>query len=113
MEASTTQNTSQRGTRRVLQGSVIRNGMDKTIAVRVERVFKHTKYKKYIRRHENYLVHDEENVANVGDIVRLIECRPLSKTKRWRLMDVVDEAVLPEEAQTENIGADISGGGAS
>lgn len=70
--------------------------MDKTISVRVERQSKHPKYKKYVRTHTKYLVHDEENVANVGDTVRMTECRPLSKSKRWRLTDVVAVAVLEE-----------------
>ncbi|MFT7484775.1 MAG: small subunit ribosomal protein S17 [Candidatus Paceibacteria bacterium] len=113
MEANTKDNAVQRGTRRVLQGTVIGNGMDKTISVRVERTFKHPKYKKYIRRHEKYMAHDEANTANVGDTVRLVECRPLSKTKRWRMSEIVGQAVLPEEAQNENIGADVTGGGES
>lgn len=93
MEANTQQDPVVRGRRRTLQGVVIGNGMEKTISVRVERVFKHPKYKKYIRRHEKYLAHDEANTANVGDTVRLVECRPLSKHKRWRMTEVVAEAV--------------------
>ncbi len=95
MEAST-QEINPRGRRRSLQGIVVGNGMDKTISVRVERQSKHPKYKKYVRTHTKYLVHDEENVANVGDTVRMTECRPLSKSKRWRLTDVVAVAVLEE-----------------
>lgn len=96
MEASTQEN-NERGRRRVLQGIVVGNGMDKTISVRVERTTKHPKYKKYVRTHTKYLAHDEENVANVGDTVRMTECRPLSKSKRWRLTDVVEKAVLLDE----------------
>jgi len=94
MESNTQPDASRRGRRRTLQGVVIGNGMDKTISVRVERVFKHPKYKKYIRRHEKYLAHDEANAANVGDTVRIVECRPLSKHKRWRMTEVVAEAIL-------------------
>ncbi|MAE28867.1 MAG: 30S ribosomal protein S17 [Planctomycetota bacterium] len=78
-----------RNSRRTLQGVVVSDRMDKTITVRVERLFKHPKYKKYIRRHKKYLVHDEENQAGLGDTVDLGECRPLSKNKRWRLLSVV------------------------
>ncbi len=59
----------------------------------VERVFKHPKYNKYIRRHTKYLVHDEENTAKVGDTVEIAECRPMSKTKRWRLVNVLERPV--------------------
>lgn len=93
MEA-TEQNTIERGRRRAMQGTVVSDGMNKTISVRVERVFKHPKYKKYIRRHEKYLAHDEEDSANVGDIVRIVECRPLSKTKRWRLTEILTKALV-------------------
>jgi small subunit ribosomal protein S17 len=70
--------------------------MDKTISVRVERLFKHPKYKKYIRKHSKVHAHDETNDANVGDTVELMECRPLSKTKRWRLVRVVERAEIVE-----------------
>lgn len=76
-----------------MQGIVTSSGMDKTIGVRVERMYKHTKYKKYIRRHEKYLVHDEANAANVGDTVEIVECRPLSKSKRWRMTQVLEAAI--------------------
>lgn len=91
METNT--ETKMRKTRRTLEGAVVRDGMSKTIAVRVERLFKHTKYKKYIRRHSKYLVHDEQETAKIGDRVKIAECRPLSKTKRWRLVGVVGAAV--------------------
>jgi small subunit ribosomal protein S17 len=95
MEASTQENTP-RGRRRSLQGTVVGTGMDKTITVRVERTSKHPKYKKYVRTHTKYMAHDEENVACVGDTVVMTECRPLSKSKRWRLTDVVAKAVIDE-----------------
>lgn len=84
-----------RGARRVVQGIVSSAGMDKTISVRVERMFKHPKYKKYIRRHSKVHAHDETNEANVGDRVELMECRPMSKTKRYRMVRVVEKPSLP------------------
>lgn len=92
MEAENT-NTEDRTRRRVMQGTVTSRSMNKTIGVRVERLVKHSKYKKYIRRHHKYLAHDEENQANVGDLVEIVECRPLSKTKRWRMTNVLVTAI--------------------
>jgi small subunit ribosomal protein S17 len=95
--ASTTADTGPRENhRRVLRGTVISDVMAKTITVRVERIFKHTKYEKYIRRHKKYHAHDEENAAHVGDEVDIIECRPLSKIKRFRLLSVVRKADVIE-----------------
>ena len=85
-----------RGRRRVLQGQVISDRMDKTITVRVERVFRHPKYEKFIRRHKSYHAHDEQGAAKVGDTVEIVECRPTSKIKRWRLASVVERAVLTD-----------------
>jgi small subunit ribosomal protein S17 len=98
METTSQETTAERGRRRVLQGIVVSNGMDKTITVRVERKFRHPKYKKYVSRHKKYAAHDESNTAGRGDTVRIAECRPLSKTKRWRLLEVVERAVLEEGA---------------
>jgi small subunit ribosomal protein S17 len=94
MEATSQETTLQRGRRRTLQGIVVSTGMEKTISVRVERVTRHPKYKKYVRQHKKYMAHDEENTAGVGDTVRIVECRPLSKLKRWRLAEVVERAIL-------------------
>jgi small subunit ribosomal protein S17 len=85
-----------RNRRRVVQGIVASAATDKTISVRVERMFKHTKYKKYIRRHSKVHAHDEANEANAGDRVEIMECRPMSKTKRYRLVRVVERPSLPE-----------------
>lgn len=89
-----TNNNTERGRRRVMQGVVTSVGMEKTIGVRVERMFKHPRYKKYIRRHEKYLAHDESNQAKVGDTVEIVECRPISKNKRWRMTQVVENAIV-------------------
>ena len=82
----------QRSRRRSVQGTVSSDKMDKTITVSVERLFKHPKYKKYIRKHSKVQAHDERNEAGVEDMVELMECRPLSKSKRWRLVRVVEKA---------------------
>ncbi|HHB92973.1 MAG TPA: 30S ribosomal protein S17 [Thioploca sp.] len=70
-------------------GRVTSNSMDKTITVLVERKVKHPKYGKYIKRSTKLHAHDEEQICGVGDIVEIIQCRPLSKTKSWRLEQVV------------------------
>ncbi len=72
--------------RRVLQGIVVSDGMDKSIVVKVERQFMHPLYKKYIRRSKKYMAHDEDNSAKVGDRVSIRECRPLSKRKFWEVI---------------------------
>jgi small subunit ribosomal protein S17 len=78
--------------RKELTGVVISDAMTKTITVQVDRLVKHLKYKKYIRRSTKYFVHDEKNDAGVGDTVSITETRPISKLKRWRLVNVVTRA---------------------
>jgi len=77
---------------RTLQGRVSSNKMDKTITVVVERFVKHPIYGKFIRRSTKMHAHDEANVCNEGDLVTITECRPLSKNKTWKLVDVVEKA---------------------
>lgn len=77
------------GHRKVLQGEVVSNKMDKTITVKVERRLRHPIYERVIRRSKKFHAHDEHNRCAVGDTVRIIETRPLSKTKCWRLLDIV------------------------
>jgi len=79
-----------RTTRKERVGQVIANKMTKTIIVRVERRFPHPKFKKVITGYKKFYAHDEKNQAKVGDRVRIEETRPLSKTKRWRLVEVVE-----------------------
>ena len=81
-----------RGRRKERRGVVVSNGMDKTIVVRVETVKPDPRYKKVVRRSRKLHAHDEENAAGVGDVVRIVETRPLSKTKTWRLAEVVEKA---------------------
>jgi len=78
--------------KRKMRGVVIGRSMKKTIIVRIARVFKHPQYKKYIRRMKNYKVHDERDTCNVGDLVEIVEMRPLSKEKRYRVIRVVEHA---------------------
>jgi small subunit ribosomal protein S17 len=81
-----------RNDRKVRQGVVVSDVQDKTIVVRVQRTTTHPLYKKTLRVSKKYHVHDEVNDAKVGDTVRIVETRPLSKLKRWRLAEVVDRA---------------------
>jgi small subunit ribosomal protein S17 len=81
-----------RGRRQERRGVVVSNAMDKTIVVKVELISSHQRYKKVIRRSVKFHAHDEQNTANVGDVVRIVETRPLSATKRWRLAEVVEAA---------------------
>jgi len=75
--------------RRTVTGKVVSNRMDKTATVLIERKVKHPVYGKYIRRSTKLRVHDAENICQEGDTVMIEECRPLSKTKSWRLVEVV------------------------
>ena len=77
---------------RTITGKVISNKMDKTVSVSVERKVKHPLYGKYLRRSTRYMVHDEENACNQGDVVTFTECRPYSKNKSWRLVEIVERA---------------------
>jgi len=75
----------ERGMRRTLVGEVVSDKMDKTVLVRVVRVVQDPTYKKYVRRYSKFMAHDESNACAVGDRVRIVESRPLSKNKRWRV----------------------------
>jgi small subunit ribosomal protein S17 len=72
--------------KRILQGVVVSDKMDKTVVVSVERRVMHPIYKKFIRRSKKYHAHDEDNQVKVGEVVRIEECRPISKTKSWRVI---------------------------
>src|SRR5438067_1939351 len=82
----------ERGRRQERRGIVVSDAMDKTIVVKVDTIKAHPKYKKVVRRSSKFHAHDEENAAKIGDVVRIVETRPLSKTKRWRLAEVVEAA---------------------
>jgi small subunit ribosomal protein S17 len=82
----------ERGERKVRQGRVVSDKMDKTVVVRVERRTTHPLYRKIVTRSEKLHAHDETNDVHVGDLVRVAETRPLSKTKRWRVLEVLERA---------------------
>ncbi len=82
----------ERAARKQVTGVVTSDKMDKTIAVRVDRLVKHPKYRKYVRRSSKLYAHDEKNQAGLGDTVEIAEARPLSKLKRWRLIRVLARA---------------------
>jgi len=77
------------GRRKILLGEVVSNRMHKTITVKVERRVRHPMYERVIKRSKKFHAHDEHNQCRIGDVVRIIETRPLSKTKCWRLLEVV------------------------
>jgi small subunit ribosomal protein S17 len=81
------------GKRKVLLGEVVSNRMQKTITVKVERRLRHPIYERVVKRSKKFHAHDERNECQVGDFVRIIETRPLSKTKRWRLLEIVQRRV--------------------
>jgi small subunit ribosomal protein S17 len=82
----------ERNKRKVREGLVTSNKMDKTIVVSVERRLKHPKYGKFLKRTTKLMAHDEKNDCNIGDKVRVMETRPLSKSKRWRLVEIIERA---------------------
>jgi small subunit ribosomal protein S17 len=90
MTTATTE--SARGRRKLRVGKVVSDRMDKTIVVSIERLVKHTVYGRYVRRREKFKVHDEKNECRIGDVVRFMETRPMSKDKRWRFVEVVERA---------------------
>lgn len=91
-----------RSKRKRRQGVVLKSKMDKGIVVRVERRLPHPKYRKVIKRGKKYYVHDENNEAQVGDTVAIVESRPISKLKRWRLVGIVRKAQIPSEEQIDS-----------
>mgnify|MGYP003572186593 CR=1 FL=1 len=84
--------TEQNTNNRTLTGRVVSDAMDKSITVLVERRVKHPLYGKFLRRSTKIHAHDESNACSKGDVVRVEQCRPLSKTKAWRLLEVVEKA---------------------
>jgi small subunit ribosomal protein S17 len=83
---------SERGRRQERRGVVVSNAMDKTIVVKVDTIKAHPRYKKVVRHSVKFHAHDEQNSANVGDVVRIVETRPLSKSKHWKLVQIVEAA---------------------
>lgn|SRR5579883_2859714 len=97
--------------RKVLQGTVVSTKMQKTVVVAVERIVRHRLYKKAMRRTKRYKAHDETNACMLGDVVRIVETRPLSKEKRWRVAEIITRGNVAE-VQPQQIDAEIIEGGA-
>ena len=91
----------ERGLRKERMGLVISDRMQKTVVVSVERTVMHPKYKKYLRRRTKVKAHDERNQSRVGDRVLIVECRPLSRDKRWRVSRVLERAKTTETGQSK------------
>jgi small subunit ribosomal protein S17 len=81
-----------KATKKILQGKVVSNKPDKSIVIKVERQVAHPIYKKYYKKTKKFMAHDERNECNIGDTVRIRECRPLSARKCWELVDIVERA---------------------
>ncbi|MBA4179744.1 MAG: 30S ribosomal protein S17 [Anaerolinea sp.] len=94
------------GSQRIIQGTVVSNKMDKTVVVSVGRKKKHPLYHKVMSVTERYKAHDEDNGCKLGDVVRIQECRPLSRDKRWRVVEVLTRGDVAEVAP-DSIGRDI------
>jgi small subunit ribosomal protein S17 len=94
-----------RSLRKERSGTVVSNRMEKTIVVSVERTVMHPKYKKYLKRRTRVKAHDETNQCHLGDRVRIVECRPLSRDKRWRVSEVLQRARTITGEQSN--GADV------
>jgi small subunit ribosomal protein S17 len=91
--------------RRVLEGNIVSDKMDKTVTVLVERRFMHPVYKKYVRKSDKYAAHDETNTYKAGDRVLIEECRPLSKNKRWKVIEGVGAAAIRQPGEGAPVGA--------
>jgi len=90
-----TNSSDNRKQRKVRTGVVISNKMDKTVVVEVSRTVIHPVYKKFVRRRKRFMAHDEDNRCNIGDQVMIVETRPLSRQKNWRVRKIIREAALP------------------
>ena len=80
------------GQKRTLEGRVVSDKMDKTVIVRVDRLHRHRRYQKVVRAVKKYKAHDEENTCRKGDLVRIVESRPLSREKRWVVQEILERA---------------------
>ena len=89
---ATTESTDTRGSRRTITGTVTSNAMDKTVVVSVIRRIRDRRFHKFVTRRVHYKAHDELNACGVGDVVEILESRPMSKTKRWRVLRTISKA---------------------
>ena len=92
MTEQNAQSEGERGYGRTLRGVAVKTKMQKTIIVEVVRTVRHPKYNKFLKKRARYYAHDERNEAGIGDVVRVVETRPTSKQKRWRLVEIVEKA---------------------
>ena len=107
-ETTTTTSTDERGSRRTITGTVTSTKMDKTAVITVIRRVRDRRFHKFVTRRVKYKAHDEKNAAKVGDVVEIVEARPMSRTKRWRILRTIKNAVEQvhdEAASIENAGA--------
>jgi small subunit ribosomal protein S17 len=88
------------GRRKTMVGEVVSNKMDKTVRVRVDRLVKHPTFLRYMRRSHTFMAHDEDNACQPGDKVKIIESRPLSRRKRWRVMAILERAISETTRRT-------------
>ncbi|HXG51040.1 MAG TPA: 30S ribosomal protein S17 [candidate division Zixibacteria bacterium] len=95
----------QRGLRKERTGVVVSDRMQKTVVVAVERTIMHPKYKKYLRRRTKMMAHDEANACRVGDRVLIVECRPISRTKHWRVRKILERAKTAVETEPVEVGS--------
>ncbi len=102
MATKQTEETAARGKPMEVVGEVVSDKMHKTIAVQIYRLVRHKKYGKFMRRSSVFKAHDEKNEAKKGDVVRIVHTRPLSKTKRWKLAQVVQKAQATDEISEES-----------
>jgi small subunit ribosomal protein S17 len=100
----------EKDTRKVRRGQVVSDAMDKTIVVETLNIRKHRLYNKRLQRTTKYKVHDEEEIATEGDIVDIKETRPISKTKRWRLIEIVEKAGLAEKESVSGESGELTPG---
>ena len=105
MAAETAQQAEHRKNEKV--GEVVSTKMQKTIVVQVSRRVPHPLYRRIVTKHKKFYAHDEEGAARVGDVVRIIECRPMSRLKRWRLGDVIRRSALVGAAQPSDLDVKI------
>lgn len=89
-----------RGRRKVRRGIVVSDKMQKTVTVKVERLMLHPMYNKFVKRSKTFFAHDEENAAHVGDLVQIVETRPLSKNKRWRVESIITKSLETSGQET-------------
>ncbi|MEW5947347.1 MAG: 30S ribosomal protein S17 [bacterium] len=94
-----------RGKRQEMRGTVVGDRMTRTVVVQVETLKKHARYGKFVRRRKKYLAHDEKDECRTGDLVRIVETRPLSRRKRWRVVEIIERREIPtvEIAEPEEL----------